>query len=71
MLLLCCEEVRREAGEGVPGWTNCDPGEDHLGDGQRLRGGGDWTGRPVVQGLLDQEPGHSEARDDDTQPEES
>ena len=71
MLLLGCEEVRREAGEGVPGRTDGDPGEDHLGDGQRLRGGGDWTGRPVVEGLLDQQPGHSEACHDDTQPEQS
>ena len=36
--------------------------------GERLRGGGDWRLGPVVQGLLDEDPGTHEAGQHDHQP---
>ena len=63
------DEVRVEAGEAVPGRTDGHVGEVNLSDGPGLYGGGYWTVCPAGEGLLDQDCRHSEARDDDTQPE--
>ena len=65
------DEVRVEAGEGVPGRTDGHVGKLEVSDGESLDGGGDWTARPVSEGLVDQDSGSTEAGDDDTEPEKS
>ena len=65
------DEVRDEAGEAVPGRTDRHVGEVNLSDGQSLYGGGDGAVCPAREGLLDENPGHSEASDDDPDPEQS
>ena len=62
------DEVRVEAGETVPGRTDCHIGEVNLSDGQGLDGGGDGTVGPAREGLLDQSCCSSEASDNDTDP---
>ena len=65
------DEVRVEAGEGVPGRTDGHVGEVQVRDGESLYGGGDRTVSPAREGLLDQHSGSSEASDDDEEPENS
>ena len=65
------DEVRVEAGETVPGRTDGQVGEVNLSDGPGLYGGGDGTVSPAGEWLVDQDPGTSEARDDDSEPEQS
>ena len=65
------DEVRVEAGEGVPGRTDGHVGEVQLSDGESLYGGGDWADCPAREGLVDQHSSSCEARDDHTDPEES
>ena len=67
------DEVRDEAGEAVPGRTDRHVGEVDLSDSDRpgLDGGGDGATGPAGEGLVDQAPNNCEARDDDTEPEQS
>ena len=65
------DQVGDEAGEAVPGRTDGHVGEVQLRDGEGLYSGGDWTGGPAGEGLLDQDPRSSEAKYDDTNPEQS
>ena len=65
------DEVRVEAGETVPGRTNCNIGEVNFPDGPRLNSCGDGTAGPAREGLVDQNPNKCETRDDDEDPEES
>ena len=65
------DEVRDEAGEAVPGRTDRHVGEVDLSDGPGLYGGGDGATGPAGEGLVDQAPNNCEARDDDTEPEQS
>ena len=63
-------EVRIEAGEAVPGRTDGHVGEVNLSDRESLYGGGDRTAGPTREGLVDQEPGYSEASQDNEHPEQ-
>ena len=65
------DEVRDEAGEAVPGRTDRHVGEVDLSDGPGLYGRGDGAAGPAGEGLVDQAPNNCEARDDDTEPEQS
>ena len=64
------DEVRVEAGETVPGRTDRHIGEVNLSDGPGLDGGGDGTGGPAREGLLDQDRGNTEASQDNSEPED-
>ena len=65
------DQVGEEAGEAVPGRTDGHVGEVQVRDGESLYGGGDRTGGPAGEGLLDQDSGSNESSDDDREPEES